>query len=96
MSTRTVEELRALGVALLHLLTLICSRLHVAVCGGEHGRPGLHEELAHLHVVTGGGAVQGSPGAQVQALLWYIIVVILSCATHKFSKCDAFMTASSW
>lgn len=64
MSIHTIEELRALGVALLHLLTLICSRLHVAVRGGKHGCARLHEELTHLHVITGGSTVQRSPVAQ--------------------------------
>lgn len=58
----TIEELGALGVAFLHLLTLVGSRLHVAVGGGEHGRPRLHQEFTNLNVVTGGGAVEGSPG----------------------------------
>jgi len=58
----TVEELGALGVAVLHLLTLVGGRLHVAVRGGEHRRPRLHQELADLDVVTGGGAVEGGPG----------------------------------
>lgn len=62
MYSLTVEELGALGVALLHLLTFVGSRLHVAVCGGEHRRPRLHQELTDLNIVTGGGAVEGSPG----------------------------------
>lgn len=61
----TVEELGALGVAVLHLLALVGGRLHVAVCGGEHRRPRLHQELAELDVVAGRGAVEGGPGRQV-------------------------------
>lgn len=57
----TIEELRTLGVALLHLLTFLGSRLQVAVSGGEDGGPRLHQELTHLNVVTGGGTVEGSP-----------------------------------
>lgn len=57
----TVEELIALGVAVLHLVTFIGSRLHVAVCGGEHRRPRLHQELTDLNIVAGGSTVEGSP-----------------------------------
>ena len=57
----TVEELGALGITLLHLLTLVRGRLQVTVSGGEHGSPGLNQELAHLHVVTGRCTVQGGP-----------------------------------
>lgn len=69
MCIHTVEELRALGVALLHLFTLIRSRLHVAVRGSKHGRSRLHEELAHLHVIAGGGTVQRSPGTQTHTVI---------------------------
>lgn len=58
----TVEELRALSVAFLHLLTLVSGRLHVAVRGGEDRCPRFHQELTDLNVVTGGGTVEGSPG----------------------------------
>lgn len=58
----TVEELGALGVAFLHLLTFVSSCLHVAVRGGEHRRARLHQEFTDLHIVTGGSAVEGSPG----------------------------------
>lgn len=57
----TIEELRALGVAFFHLFALVGSRLHVAVRHGEHRRPRLHQELAHLHVVAGRGAVKRCP-----------------------------------
>lgn len=60
----TVEELGTLCVALLHLLALVCRCLHVTVGGGEHSSPGLHQELTHLHIVTGGRAVQWSPGRE--------------------------------
>lgn len=62
MFSLTVEELGALGVAVFHLLTLVGGRLHVAVRGGEHRGPRLHQELADLNIVTGGGAVEGRPG----------------------------------
>ena len=58
----TVEELGALSVAVLHLLTFVGGSLHVAVCGGEHRRPRLHQELTDLNVVAGGSTVEGSPG----------------------------------
>lgn len=57
----TVEELIALGVAVLHLVTFIGSRLHVAVCGGEHRRPRHHQELTDLNIVAEGSTVEGSP-----------------------------------
>lgn len=60
----TIQELGALGVALLHLLALVSSRLHVAVGHGKHGRPRLHQELAHLHVIAGGCTVQRGPARQ--------------------------------
>lgn len=61
LTSLTVEELRALGVSLLQLLTLLRRRLHVAVGGGEHGRARLHQELAHLDIIAGSCAVQGRP-----------------------------------
>lgn len=60
-SLQTVKELRALGVALLHLLTLVRGGLQVAVGCGKHGGSGLHQELTHLHIVAGGRAVQRGP-----------------------------------
>lgn len=57
----TVEELGALGVSLLHLLTLICCRLHVTVGHSKHRCSRLNQELTHLHVITGGRAMQRSP-----------------------------------
>lgn len=60
----TIEELGALGVAILHLFTFVSSRLHVAVGGSEHGCSRLHQEFTHLDVVTGGGTVEGSPGEE--------------------------------
>ena len=57
----TIEELGALGVALLHLFTFISCRLHVAVSHSEHCGPGLHQELAHLNVVAGCSTVKRCP-----------------------------------
>lgn len=67
MGFLTIEELGALGVAILHLLTFVSSCLHVAVGGGEHGRPGLHQELTDLHVVTGGSTVEGGPAGEEES-----------------------------
>ena len=63
---RTVQKLRALGVALLHLLALVRGSLQVAVGHGEHRGPRLHQELTHLHVVAGRGAVQRGPVGETQ------------------------------
>lgn len=57
----TIKELRALGVALLHLFTFISCCLHVAVSHSEHGCTGLHQELAHLHIVAGCSTVKRGP-----------------------------------
>lgn len=57
----TIEELRALAVAFLHLFAFISGCLHVAVSHGEHRGSRLHEELAHLHVVAGSSAVERRP-----------------------------------
>lgn len=62
----TIEELRALSVAFFHLFTFVSSRLHVAVCHGKHRRSGLHEELAHLHVVAGRSTVKRRPKVKIQ------------------------------
>ena len=59
---RTVEELGALSVSVLHLLTLVCSRLHVTDGGGKDGRPRLHQELTQVNTVTGGCTMERSPG----------------------------------
>lgn len=64
MFSLTVEELGALGVTFLHLLTFVGGCLHVAVRGGEHRRPRLHQELTDLNVVTGGSAVERRPGGE--------------------------------
>lgn len=61
----TVEELRALAVAFFHLFAFVGSCLHVAVSHGEHRGSGLHEELAHLHIVAGSGAVERRPAGEV-------------------------------
>lgn len=63
---QTVEELRALGVALFHLFTFVSSRLHVAVSHGKHGCSRLHQKLAHLHIVAGGSAVKRCPNVKIQ------------------------------
>lgn len=63
---QTVEKLRALSVALFHLFTFVSSRLHVAVSHGKHRCSRLHQKLAHLHVVAGGGAVKRRPNVKVQ------------------------------
>lgn len=57
----TIEELRALGVALLHFFTFISSRLHVAVSHREHCSTRLHQELAHLHIIAGCSTVKRCP-----------------------------------
>lgn len=62
----TIQELGALRVAFLHLLALVRGRLHVAVGHGKDGRPRLHQELAHLHVVAGCCTVQRGPARQGQ------------------------------
>lgn len=67
---RTVEKLGALDVALLHLLTLVGGSLDVADGGGEDGRAALHQLLAQVHTVAGGGAVQRGPGNTATVSLW--------------------------
>lgn len=57
----TIEELGALGVALLHLFTFISRRLHVTVSHSKHCSTRLHQELAHLHIVTRGSTVERCP-----------------------------------
>lgn len=57
----TIEELRALGIALLHLFTFISCCLHVAVSHSKHCCTRLHQELAHLHIVAGCSTVKRCP-----------------------------------
>lgn len=58
---RTVQELRALDVALLHLLTLVCSGLDVTDGGGKDSGSTLHQLLAEVDTVARGGTVQWCP-----------------------------------
>lgn len=71
----TVEKLGALGIAFLHLLAFIGCRLHVAVCHGVYSSSGLHQKLTHLHVITGGGTMQGSPKTRSDVLLSCIAIM---------------------
>lgn len=61
LTSLTIEELRALSVALLHLFTFISSCLHVTVSHRKHGCSRFHQELAHLHIVAGRSAVKRCP-----------------------------------
>jgi len=58
----TIEELRALGIAILHLFTLVSSCLHVTICSGINSCPRLHQELTDLNVVAGSSTMKGGPG----------------------------------
>lgn len=66
---RTVEELGALDVALLHLLALVRGRFGVADGGGKDGGAALDQLLAQVGAVAGGGAVQRRPGG-ARAAAW--------------------------
>lgn len=48
----TVEELRTLCVALLHLFTFVRRRLHVANSCGENGSAGLDQHLTEVDAVA--------------------------------------------
>lgn len=57
----TIKELGALGVALLHLLTLVCCCLNVTDGGGQYCSAWLHQHLTEVDAVAGGSAVQRGP-----------------------------------
>lgn len=61
---RTIQELGALDVAFLHLLTLVRRRLDVADGGGEDSGAALHQLFAEVDAVARGGAVQRRPGME--------------------------------
>lgn len=78
----TIEKLRALGITFLHLFTLVCCCLHVAVGHGIHSSSRFHQEFTHLHIITRSGTVQGSP--KVEKEMFYFVVFELRVrAFHK-------------
>lgn len=60
----TIQKLGALDVAFFHFFTLVCCRLHVTNGTGKDGCARLHQQLAEMNAVTGGGAVKRRPGKE--------------------------------